>query len=276
MTFDVPAGELVMLVGAILVGGALTGILAGLFGVGGGGVIVPVLYEIFRILDVPDAVRMQLCVGTSLAIIIPTSIRSFRAHLARGNLPVEILRLWAAPVIVGVLIGGVIAALAPASVFKVAFVVIALTIGAKFLFASDRWQISSELPGPVGMSGYGLLIGLYSALMGVGGGSVTTAILKLHGKPIHVAIGISAGIGIIISVVGAIGFIFAGLPHQSMLPPLSLGFVSLIGFVLMAPVSSLLAPLGARIAHALPKRKLEIAFGIFLWLVALRFIVSLI
>jgi uncharacterized membrane protein YfcA len=275
MLFGVPAGELAMLAAAIVVGGALTGLLAGLFGVGGGGIIVPVLYEIFRIMDVPDSVRMQLCVGTSLAIIIPTSIRSFRAHLAKGNLPVEILRIWAAPVTVGVLIGGVIAAFAPASVFKLAFVVIAIVIGAKFLFASDRWQISDRLPGLAGMTGYGLVIGLYSALMGVGGGSVTAAILKLHGKPIHVAIGISAGIGIIISVVGTLSFIVAGLPHLPMLPALSLGFVSLIGFVLMAPLSSWIAPLGARIAHALPKRRLEIAFGLFLWIVAARFVVSL-
>lgn len=275
MSFGVPAGELVMLAAAILAGGALTGLLAGLFGVGGGGIIVPVLYEIFRVMDVPDTVRMQLCVGTSLAIIIPTSIRSFRAHLARESLPVEILRMWALPVTAGVLIGGVIAALAPASVFKLAFVVIALTIGAKFLFAADRWQISDQLPGAAGMTGYGLLIGLYSALMGVGGGSVTAAILKLHGKPIHVAIGISAGIGIIISIVGTLSFIVAGLRYQAMLPALSLGFVSLIGFALMAPVSSLIAPLGARIAHALPRRRLEIAFGLFLWIVAVRFIASL-
>jgi uncharacterized membrane protein YfcA len=273
--FGVPASELAMLAAAIIAGGLLTGFLAGLFGVGGGGIIVPVLYEVFRVMDVPDSVRMQLCVGTSLAIIIPTSIRSFRAHLSRGNLPVEILRIWALPVAIGVMIGGVIAALAPAWVFKLAFVVIALLIGAKFLFAADRWQISDRLPGMAGMTGYGLVIGLYSALMGVGGGSVTTAILKLHGKSIHVAIGIAAGIGIIISIVGTLSFIIAGLSHQALLPPLSLGFVSLIGFVLMAPLSSLVAPLGARVAHALPKRTLEIAFGLFLWIVAMRFIVSL-
>jgi uncharacterized membrane protein YfcA len=273
--FGVPAGELAMLAAAIIAGGALTGFLAGLFGIGGGGIIVPVLYEVFRIMNVPDSVCMQLSVGTSLAIIIPTSIRSFRAHLAHGSLPVEILRIWMLPVAAGVVTGGAIAALAPSWVFKLAFVVIALTIGAKFLFAADRWQISDQLPGLAGMTGYGLVIGLYSALMGVGGGSVTTAILKLHGKPIHVAIGIAAGIGIMISVVGALSFMVAGLPHQALMPPLSLGFVSLIGFALMAPLSSLVAPLGAHVAHLLPKRTLEIAFGLFLWLVALRFVVSL-
>jgi uncharacterized membrane protein YfcA len=112
MLFGIPASELAMLAALIVAGALVTGLLAGLFGVGGGGVIVPVLYEIFRVMQVPDDVRMQLCVGTSLAIIIPTSIRSFRAHRRKRDLPVEILRQWALPVTIGVLIGGVIAAFA--------------------------------------------------------------------------------------------------------------------------------------------------------------------
>jgi uncharacterized membrane protein YfcA len=276
MIFGIPASELAMLAALIVAGALVTGFLAGLFGVGGGGVIVPVLYEVFRVMQVPDDVRMQLCVGTSLAIIIPTSIRSFRAHRARRDLPVEILRTWALPVTVGVLIGGVIAAVAPASIFKVAFVVIALTIGAKFLFGRESWKLGNTLPGPFMMNVYGLIIGLYSALMGVGGGSVSNAILVFYGQPIHAAVGIASGIGVLISIVGTISFMIAGWPHQAMMPALSIGFVSLIGFVLMAPITAYAAPLGARLAHALPKRQLEIAFGVFLWLVALRFIVSLI
>jgi uncharacterized protein len=274
--FGLPAGELALFALAIIVGGVATGLLAGLFGVGGGAIIVPVLYEVFRLMSVPEEVRIQLCVGTSLAIIVPTSIRSFQAHRARGNLPVGILRLWAAPVIAGVIVGGLTAALAPAAVFKLAFVVIAVIIGAKFLFATDSWRLGDQLPGRFLMIVYGLIIGLYSALLGVGGGSVTAAILTLYGQPIHVAVGLSAGIGVLISTVGTIGFIIAGLPHQALLPPLSIGFVSLLGFVLMAPISALTAPLGARIAHALPRRKLEVAFGIFLWLIAIRFLFSLI
>jgi uncharacterized membrane protein YfcA len=276
MIFGIPASELAMLAALIVAGALVTGFLAGLFGVGGGGVIVPVLYEVFRVMQVPDDVRMQLCVGTSLAIIIPTSIRSFRAHRARRDLPVEILRTWALPVTVGVLIGGVIAAVAPAAIFKFAFVVIALTIGAKFLFGRDSWKLGNTLPGPCLMNVYGLIIGLYSALMGVGGGSVSNAILVFYGQPIHAAVGIASGIGVLISIVGTISFMIAGWPHQAMMPALSIGFVSLIGFVLMAPITAYAAPLGARLAHALPKRQLEIAFGVFLWLVALRFIVSLI
>jgi uncharacterized membrane protein YfcA len=273
--FGIPASELALLALAILIGGVFTGLLAGLFGVGGGAIIVPVLYEVFRLLGVSDDVRVQLCVGTSLAIIIPTSIRSFQAHRQRGNLPVDILRRWVVPVIAGVAAGSLIAAVAPAGVFKGAFVFITVVIGAKFLFANDRWRLGHALPGPALMAVYGFFIGLYSALMGVGGGSVTAAILTLYGQPIHIAVGLSAGVGMIISVVGTIGFIIAGLPHQALMPPLSLGFVSLIGVALMAPVSALAAPYGARMAHALSRRRLEIAFGIFLWLIAIRFIASL-
>ena len=274
--FGIPVGELAMLAALIIAGALVTGLLAGLFGVGGGGVIVPVLYEIFRVMQVPDDVRMQLCVGTSLAIIIPTSIRSFRAHRARRDLPVEILRAWALPVTVGVVIGGVIAAFAPGAIFKIAFVVIALLIGAKFLFGRESWKLGDTLPGPFLMNVYGLIIGLYSALMGVGGGSVSSAILVFYGQTIHAAVGIASGIGVLISIVGTIGFMLAGWPYQSMMPAFSIGFVSLIGVVLMAPIASFAAPFGARLAHALPKRQLEIAFGVFLWLVALRFIVSLV
>jgi len=275
--FGMPAGDLALFAAMIIVGGIATGLLAGLFGVGGGAVIVPVLYEVFRLMQVPDEVRMQLCVGTSLAIIIPTSIRSFRAHRKLGNLPVDILRRWALPIIAGVVIGGLIAAVAPPAVFKAAFVVVATLLGLRFLFGTAGWMLDRELPrGHVLMTAYGLVIGLYSSLMGVGGGAVSTVILTLYGQPILTAIGLSAGAGVLISITGTLSFILAGLQHQSLMPPLSVGYVSLIGFVLMAPVTSLTAPLGARIAHALSKRKLEIAFGIFLLLIGLRFVIGLI
>jgi uncharacterized protein len=248
-----------------------------LFGVGGGAVIVPVLYEVFRLMQVPEEVRMQLCVGTSLAIIIPTSIRSFRAHRKLGNLPVGILRRWALPIVAGVVVGGLIAAVAPPAVFKAAFVVVATLLAIRFLYGSGGWKLGEQLPkGHVLMTIYGLVIGLYSSLMGVGGGAVSTVILTLYGQPILTAIGLSAGAGVLISITGAVSFMLAGLQHQALMPPLSVGYVSLIGFALMAPVTSLFAPVGARIAHALSKRKLEIAFGIFLLLIGLRFVISLI
>lgn len=271
----IPAGELAWLALAIVFGGALTGLLAGLFGVGGGAIIVPILYEIFRILGVSEDIRVQLCVGTSLAIIIPTSIRSYLAHRAQGTLPAGILKTWIVPIAAGVIVGGVIAAVAPAAVFKSFFAVMAFLLGVKFLFAKASWRISDTLPGAALMWVYGLFIGFYSAMMGVGGGAVSTLVLSLYGQPIHAAVGISAGVGVVISIIGTIGFVIAGLPYQSLMPPLSIGYVSLIGFALMGPVSAFAAPYGARIAHALSRRKLELAFGIFLWLVALRFLLSL-
>ena len=126
------------------------------------------------------------------------------------------------------------------------------------------------------MAIYGFIIGLASAMIGVSGGSISNLVLSLYGKPIHTAVATSAGVGVPITIVGTITYVLAGWPHLAQLPPLSIGFVSLFGLVLMAPVSSFTAGYGARLAHRLSRRKLEIAFGIFLMAVALRFLVSLI
>ncbi len=276
MFLGVGLNEILWLVPAIVVAGVISGLLAGLFGVGGGSVIVPVLYEIFRILGVPEEVRMQLCVATSTAIIVPTTIRSYLVHRARGSVIPGVIRRWALPAVAGVACSAVIAAFAPAAVFTLAFVVIATFMAMKFLFAGDRWSLGSELPGALPMTLYGFAIGLGGSLMGVSGGGLSTIVLTLYGKPIHDAVATSSGLAVPITLAGTVGFILAGLPHEAMLPPFSLGFVSLIGLALMAPVSSFVAPYGARLAHKLPRRTLEIAFGCFLQLVALRFLVSLI
>lgn len=270
--FGIPVADLVTLVIALLGAGLVTGVLAGMFGVGGGAVIVPVLYQIFGFLNVPEDVRMHLCVGTSLAIIIPTSIQSFRTHYSKGKVLMEVLKLWAVPVVLSVLAGGAIAAFAPALVLKLVFIAVALSNAIKLLSGRDDWRIAPDLPGPTGMRAYGVLIGLASSLMGIGGGAISNMILSLHGKAIHNAVATSSGLGVLISVPGAIAYIAAGWPKMALLPPLSLGFVSLLGFALIAPTSTLVAPLGARLAHSMPKRRLEVAFGVFLLLVSARFI----
>jgi uncharacterized membrane protein YfcA len=275
MIFLTHANDLALLAAAIVIGGVVTGLLAGLFGIGGGGIIVPVLYEVFRVLEVPESVRMQLCVGTSLAIIVPTTIRSYRAHRERGAVLADVMRTWALPAVAGVGVGASIAGFAPGWVFKLAFCVIAAAIAMRLLFGRDNWRIADELPRGGAMVAYGFLIGLCASLMGVSGGSVSNAILTLHNKPIHNAVATSAGLGIPITIVGAIGFALAGLPQQALMPPLSVGFVSLIGFVVMAPVSTFVARYGARLAHALPRRKLEIAFGLFLLAISARFLAGL-
>jgi uncharacterized membrane protein YfcA len=235
-----------------------------------------VLFEVFRILDVQDAVRMQLCIGTSLAIIVPTAMRSYRAHRAKGLVIPEVLRSWTVPAVGGVAVGSVTAALAPGGILKLAFVLIAGTIAAKLLVGREDWVLARQLPGWLAMSAWGLLVGLASSLMGISGGSLATIVLTLYGKPIHNAVATSAGLGVPITIAGTLGYMLAGLPHQAALPPLSIGFVSVIGVVMIAPISSWVAPFGARFAHALPRRRLEIGFGLFLLIAAARFVVSLV
>jgi uncharacterized membrane protein YfcA len=275
MIFGASLNELLWLALAIVVGGVVTGLLAGLFGIGGGAVIVPVLYEVFRILGVPEAVHMQLCIGTSFAIILPTTIRSYLTHREKGLVVARVIRLWALPAIIGVSCGAAIAAFAPPDVFKIAFVLLALVISTKFLFAGDRWNLGTDLPGTLPMTAYGFGIGLAGSLMGISGGSLSNIVLTLYGKTIHQAVATSAGLGVPITIVGTIGYVIAGWHDRALLPPLSLGFVSLIGVAIMAPVSSLAAPYGARLAHRLSRRTLELAFSFFLLLIAARFLVSM-
>lgn len=281
--FGISGYELLVIVVALGAAGALTGLLAGVFGVGGGAVIVPVLYEFFHALGVPDEMRMPLCIGTSLAVIAPTSIRSFRAHRKQGAVDMSILKLWAVPVVAGVVMGGFIARYAPETLFKTVFVVVAGISAVKLLGARESWRLGKDIPGNVVMRVYGWLIGVLSSLMGIGGGQLSSLFMTFYGRPIHQAVATSSGLGPLIAVPGAISYIFAGWGKAAAWPdivllqwPYALGYVSLLGLVLLFPVSMLTAPLGARLAHSLPKRKLEIAFGLFLLAIALRFLWSMI
>src|SRR5436190_17828757 len=266
MLSGIPLGELAWLAAAIVAGGLVTGILAGLFGIGGGAIIVPVLYEVFRVIGVPEEVRIQLCIGTSLAIIVPTTIRSYQAHRAAGMKVQGIIRLWWLPALIGVGVGSALAVFAPPAVFKLVFVTVASLIAGKLLFGRDSCRLGDELPPGAKGHALGLLVGLASALMGVSGGSISNMILTLYGKTLHQAVATSAGLGVPITIAGTLGYMLAGLPQQSLTPPLTIGVVSLIGSALMAPVSSFTATYGPRLAHVLPKRRLEVALGIFLLL----------
>jgi len=276
MLLGVPLGELAWLVAAVMLAGVATGILAGLFGIGGGAIIVPVLYEVFRILGVPEEVRMQLCVGTSMAIIIPTTIRSYLTHRAKGAVLMDVMRIWAVPAVAGVAAGSVIAYFAPATVFKVVFLVVVTFIAFKLLFGRDSWRIADHFPGRAAMTGYGFLIGIVSSLMGVSGGSISNMIQTLYGTRLHNAVATSSGLGVPITIAGTIGLMIAGWPKTALMPPLSIGYVSLLGVAIMAPVSSFTASYGAVLAHRLSKRQLEIGFGLFLLLVSARFAASLV
>ncbi|MCH8467786.1 MAG: sulfite exporter TauE/SafE family protein [Roseinatronobacter sp.] len=263
--------EFLALAAILLVAGAFTGVLAGTFGVGGGALIVPVLYEVFGVMGVPDDTRMPLAVGTSLAIIVPTSLRSWRSHRARGAVDSALLRRWAAPIVLGVLAGALVARFAPAIVFQMVFVVVAGINAIKLISGTKRWDIATDLPKGLILRAYGGIIGLFSALMGIGGGQIATIIMTTHGRPIHQAVATSAGIGVLISVPGAIGYMIAGW-GQAGLPADAIGFVSLLGFALFVPTTILTASLGVRLAHSLSSRALELSLGLFLLTVCLRFL----
>ncbi|WP_376710558.1 sulfite exporter TauE/SafE family protein [Pseudochrobactrum lubricantis] len=283
MIMGIEFQELLWLALSMLIAGGITGLLAGLFGVGGGTVAVPVLYELFRYLGVPEDVLMPLSIGTSLAIIIPTSIRSYRAHLARGAVDTSLLKAWAVPVVAGVIAGSVIARYAPAELFKFVFIVVAGVSAIRLLFGKDSWKLADQLPGKLAIRFCGLIIGVLSSLMGIGGGQLSNLFMTFYNRPIHQAVATSSGLGILISIPGALGYIYAGWPRAAQFPdvaalqpPLALGYVSLLGFFLVIPTSILAAPVGVKLAHSLSKRKLEVAFGVFLLLICLRFLISVI
>ena len=274
MLAGIPVGDLVFLAISLVAAGAITGLLAGVFGVGGGAVIVPILYEVFRVIGVPEDVRMPLCVGTSLAVIIPTSIRSFNAHRAKGMVDMSILKIWAVPVVLGVIVGSYIARFAPADLFKIIFVIVAIFSALRLLFASDRWQLGKDMPGRVLMTIYGGVIGVLSALMGIGGGQLSSLFMTFYGRPIHQAVATSSGLGVLISIPAVVGFIYAGWGEAG-LPPFSTGFVNWIAFAVIFPITMLVAPYGVQLAHRLNKRQLEMGFAVFLLFVSGRFFWSL-
>jgi uncharacterized protein len=276
------ASELVELALLLVGAGALSGFLAGVFGIGGGAVLVPVFYECFRLAGVPLEVRMPLCVGTSLAVIIPISIRSARAHYLRGAVDMEVLKAWSWTIMLGVVAGSVIARYAPEQLFKYVFVVVAWSASARLLLAREKWKLGDEMPKGFVMRAYGFGIGLLATLMGVAGGLFSNLLMTFYGRPIHQAVATSAALGVLVSIPGALGYVYAGWPAAAHYPqvaalqaPLALGYVSLIGALLVIPTSLLTAPLGVRCAHAMSKRTLEVAFGSYMFIVGARFVISL-
>jgi uncharacterized membrane protein YfcA len=267
--------QYVEIAAALLVAGAVTGIFAGLFGIGGGAIIVPVLDTTFRALGYADALSMPLAVGTSLSVIVPTSITSYITHQRAGAVDMAALRIWAIPTIVGATVGCVIAAYAPAWVFKAVFIAVGGFNGVRFLTQSKIGSATPKPIEPVSMTLYGGIIGLASSLMGIAGGMLSTLWLMHLGRAINVAVATSAAIGIFVAVPGALGYVAAGWPKIAELPPGSLGFVSLPALVLVGLGSSAIAPIGARLAHQFDKKKLQRWFGIYLIIASLRFVLDL-
>lgn len=262
-------GHMLTYAAALLFTGAIGGFVAGLLGVGGGIVIVPVLFYIFTLLGIDGDVKMHLAVGTSLSTIIFTSAMSVRSHWRRCAVDMDMLKRWGLAIFAGVVVGTLLAAQVKGPVLIAVFGVVALLVSLHMAFSKPSWRIADKLPGGVAEQAMASGIGAVSAMMGIGGGTLSVPTLSLFGYPIHKAVGTAAAIGFIIGVPGTIGFVLSGL-GQDDLPPFSFGYVSLLGLALITPTSILMAPVGAWAAHALPVCGLKLAFAAFLFVTALR------
>lgn len=274
MDMSLLTGETLGLVAALVASGIIAGLMAGLFGIGGGAVLVPVFYQFLAIVGVDEAVRMHVAVATSLGIIVPTSLRSFFAHKARGAVDMELLKSWLIPLPLGVVAASLVAAHVSGQGLKGIFAVIAVAVSLRMFFNRDSWRLGSDIPGFPIRPLCGALIGFFSTLMGIGGGVMNNTFMTLYGRPIHQAVATSAGTGVLISIPGVVGMVWAGWGEPE-LPPFSLGYVNLLGVAVIMPLTTLAAPYGVKLAHRMPKRALELAFGTFLMLVAIRFGISL-
>jgi uncharacterized membrane protein YfcA len=254
---------------ALLGAGAAGGLMAGLLGVGGGIVIVPALDAALTLAGVDPAVALHVAVATSMATIVPTSISSSRSHARRGAVDGAVIRRWSVPIVAGALIGALLASSVNARVLAGVFGTVALAAALKMLLPVDGMVLRRTLPGGPGGALIPAAIGAVSAMMGIGGGTLTVPALTLCGQPVHKAVGTAALLGLWISVPATLGFLVAGTGGNDM-PPWTVGYVSLAGFLIVAPVAWFIAPLGARLAHSLDRRRLSAAFGVFLVIVALR------
>jgi uncharacterized membrane protein YfcA len=254
--------------------GAASGFLAGLFGVGGGAIVVAALFQAFSYAGLADSVCMRMSLGTAFAVMVPTSAVSFRGHLRRGSADQRIARLWVVPVVCGVAAGSLIATHLDGEKLKAIFVGLVLLNAAKLLSGWPKWRMATDVPSAAAVRVSGVVIGFLSSLIGIGGGIFGNMFLTAYGRPMHQAIGTTASLGAIISLAGTCTFMLLGLGAAGT-PPGSVGFVSVIAFCIVAPIATALAPLGVRLAHRFTREQLRIGFGIFLIVVSARFVVSL-
>lgn len=262
-----PLSEILTLFAAIIAAGLFGGLVAGLFGVGGGTVIVPVLFYAFTVLGLGGESNLHVAIGTSLMTIVATSWRSLAAHRSHGAVDEQVLRTWTPWVGVGALIGAAIAGFTSMGGLAIVYGVCLAVVAAQMGLLPERVTLAKDLPTGWGRRGIGTGIGLLSAMMGVGGGSFGGMLLTLCGRPIHQAVATASGFGIAIGAAATVGFAVFGWDAPGR-PPLSLGYVNVPASILMALLTTLVAPYGARLAHRLDKRVLRKAFAVYLLITA--------
>jgi len=254
---------------AMLFAGVVGGIMAGLLGVGGGIVIVPVLYHFLTNMGVDESLRMQVAVATSLTTIIATAISSTRSHYKKGSVDTALLKHWGPAIIVGVILGTAIGGLADGRVLTIVFAVVALIVAGNMILVKDRETNETKNPPKSVWAVLGVIAGSLSAMMGIGGGTICVPVLNFLGYDIRRAVGTSAAIGLIIALPGTIGYAMSGIGVDGR-PPFSIGYVNILAAALLIPMTVLCAPIGARIAHTIPRRALRMCFGLFLAITSAR------
>ncbi len=263
---------------ALLGVGALAGFSAGLFGIGGGTIIVPALYYMFNGIGYSPDITMHVAVATSAATIILTSFRSMAGHHRHGAVdwaiiwPGHPLKSWGIWIGAGALLASlVLVRWISGQGLTLIFGVLALLISGQLIFGRPGWRLADGIPRGAVWRGLGVCVGVLSALMGVGGGAMSATLLLVFGKPIHKAIGTGSAIGIFIAIPATIGFMISGAGVSGR-PPFSVGYVNLPGFALICCMAILFIPLGVKVAHSTNPKVLKRVFGLFFALVALNMI----
>ncbi|WP_342076067.1 sulfite exporter TauE/SafE family protein [Yoonia sp. SS1-5] len=258
---------LVGLAALVMVIGAIAGVLAGLLGIGGGIVLVPAFYYTFAALGFDSAQLMQICLGTSLATIIVTSIRSALAHNKKGAVDWDILKTWMPGIVIGAAIGVWIAAALRSEALQIIFAALAMIVGLYMSFGKSGWRLGATMPSGAIRAVLSPALGFLSVLMGIGGGSFGVPLMSLFNVAIHRAVATAAGFGVIIAVPSVVGFLLLDVAHA---PPLTIGAVNLVAFGLVVAMTLITAPWGAALAHRMDPGPLKKVFGVFLALVALN------
>jgi uncharacterized membrane protein YfcA len=258
---------LLPLAALLVVIGAAAGVIGGLLGVGGGIVLVPAFFYAFQALGYGGDQLMQICVATSLATIVVTSLRSGAGHNRKGALDWSVLRRWGPGLVIGAALGVLVAAQVKSVVLQAVFGALAGAAGLYMAFGRDSWRLGAAMPGRIGAAAYSGGVGFFSALMGIGGGTFGVPLMSLFSMPIHRAVGTASGFGILIAVPAVIGFLLMPVTGA---PPLTVGAVNLPAFAIVIGSTLLTTPWGVALAHRMNPKPLKRAFAVFLTLVSLN------
>ena len=249
--------------------GAFAGVLAGLLGVGGGIVLVPAFFYTFRALGYGGPQLMQICLATSLATIVVTSVRSVMSHNKKGAVDWSVLRSWAPGIAVGAILGVLVAASLRSVTLQLIFGALGAMVGLYMAFGKSHWRLGDAMPGGLTRATLSPAVGFLSVLMGIGGGSFGVPLMTLYGTAIHRAVATAAGFGALIAVPSVLGFLFVEI-DPAFRPPLTIGAVNLPAFGIVIAMTLITTPLGVKMAHRLDPKPLKRVFAVFISIVALN------